>query len=175
MKKLFALMLALCLSLTAFAALAETAAAAEITWEEVAPMLEASGLTGEFVTFDEIAVKLFVPEGMTAAELTDEDREKGYIGYYAAEDGDAIAIQYVNVEGMTLEDYAASIQGDDVTGLEFGTVNGLPCISYEYNSCLVCAFTTQMGYILEVTVGPAADDNAKLGASVVLASIQAAE
>ena len=56
-----------------------------------------------------------------------------------------------------------------------GTVNGLPCISYEYNTNLCCSFTTQMGYILEVTVGPLPDDNAKLGASAILASIQAAE
>ena len=48
-------------------------------------------------------------------------------------------------------------------------------LSYEYNGCLVCSFTTQMGYILEVTVGPAADDDAKLAASVILASIQSEE
>ena len=59
--------------------------------------------------------------------------------------------------------------------IESGTVNGLPCISYEYDSNLCCSFTTQMGYILEVTVGPAADDDAKLAASVILASIQSEE
>ena len=170
MKKLFALMLALCLMLGC-TALAD----AEITWEQVAPMVEASGLTGEFVTFDEISVKLFVPTGMNAVELSDEDRQNGYIGYFAADDGSAIAVQYVDVNGMSLEDYAAQLAETDATGIETGTVNGLPCISYEFGTNLCCSFTTQMGYILEVTVGPVEDENAKLGGSVILASIQAAE
>ena len=170
MKKLFALMLALCLMLGC-TALAD----AEITWEQVAPMMEQIGLTGEFVTFDEIAVKLFVPTGMNAVELSDEDRANGYIGYFAAEEGDAIAVQYVDVNGMDLAEYAAQLAETDATGIETGTVNGLPCISYEYGTNLCCSFTTQMGYILEVTVGPAEDENAKLGGSIILASIQAAE
>ena len=63
--------------------------------------------------------------------------------------------------------------------IETGTVNGLPCLTYEFTNdaglCQVCSFTTEAGYILEVAVGPLPNDNAKLGASVVLASIQAAE
>ena len=170
MKKIFALILALCLMLGC-TALAEN----EVAWEQVAPLLEASGLTGEFVTFDEIAVKVFIPEGMTAVELSDEDRQKGYIGYFGTEEGDAIAIQYVDVNGMELADYAAKVAEVGATEVETGTVNGLPCVSYEYESNLCCAFTTQMGYILEVVVGPATDENSRLGASVILASIQAAE
>ena len=170
MKKLFALLLTLCL-LCGCTALADN----EITWEQVAPVLEESGITGEFVTFDEIAVKLFVPAGMTAVELSDEDKANGYIGYFTAEDGDAIAVMYVDSDGMSLEDYAAVVAENGGTEIETGTVNGLPCISYEYGENMCCSFTTQMGYILEVTVGPLADETAKLGASAVLASIQAAE
>ena len=171
MKKLFALMLALCL-LCGCTALAEN----EITWEQVAPTLEAAGVTGDFVTFDEIAVKVFIPTGANAVELTDENKEAGYIGYFTDESGDAIAVQYVDVNGMSLEDYKAALETTEgVTEIETGTVNGLPCISYEYNSCIICAFTTQKGYILEVAVGPLPDDNAKMAAGFILASIQAAE
>jgi hypothetical protein len=171
MKKLFALALALCL-LCGCTALADN----EITWDQVSPQLEAAGVTGDFVTFDEIAVKVFIPTGAKAAELSDEDKANGYIGYFTDESGDAIAVQYVNVDGMSLEDYKASLEGTEgVTELEAGTVNGLPCLSYEYNTNMVCSFTTQKGYILEVAVGPLPDDNAKLAASFILASIQAAE
>ena len=171
MKKFAALMLALCLMLGC-TALADN----EITWEQVAPTLEAAGVTGDFVTFDEIAVKVFIPTGANAVELSDEEREKGYIGYFTDDSGDAIAVQYVNMDGMSLEDYKASLEGTEgVTELEAGTVNGLPCLSYEYNGNMVCSFTTQKGYILEVAVGPLPDDNAKLAASFILASIQAAE
>lgn len=170
MKKIFALMLALCLMLGC-TALAEN----EINWEDVAPTLEGAGVTGQFVTFDEIAVKIFIYDGMNAQELTDEDREKGYIGYFAAEDGSAIAIQYVNMNGMSLEDYAAQLAEAGATEVELGTVNGLPCVNYVNGTNLSLAFTTQMGYILEVTVGPVEDDNSRIAASFVLASVQAAE
>ena len=170
MKKLFALALALCL-LCGCTALADN----EITWDQVSPQLEAAGVTGDFVTFDEISVKVFIPTGAKAAELSDEDKANGFIGYFTDESGDAIAVQYVNVEGMDLETYAAKVAEAGGTGIETGTVNGLPCISYEYNGNMCCSFTTQMGYILEVAVGPLADDAAKLGASAILASIQAAE
>ena len=170
MKKLFALMLALCL-LCGCAALAEN----EITWEQVAPMLEANGITGDWATFEEIAVKIFVPAGLNAVELSDEDKASGYIGYFEAEDGEAISVMYVDMNGMDLESYAAQVAEEGGTEIETGTVNGLPCLSYEINGNICCSFTTQMGYILEVAVGPLADDTAKLGASAILASIQAAE
>ena len=169
MKKLFALMLALCLMLGC-TALADN----EITWEQVAPLLEEIGVTGQFYTFDQISVAVFIPNGASPAELPDES----YIGYFTSDDGDddTIAVQYVNMEGMSLEDYKAALEAiDGVTELEAGTVNGLECLSYEYNGCLVCSFTTQMGYILEVVVGPLADDTEKIAASCVLASIQAVE
>ena len=98
MKKLFALALALCL-LYGCTALADN----EITWEQVSPQLEAAGVTGDFVTFDEIAVKVFIPTGVNAVELSDEDKSRGYIGYFTDGSDDAIAVQYVDVEGLDLE------------------------------------------------------------------------
>lgn len=169
MKKLSALILALCLMLGC-TAVAENA----VSWEDFAPQLEAAGVTGEFVTFDQISIALFIPTGASAAELPDEN----YIGYFTSDDGsdDTIAVMYVDVNGMSLEDYYAMLQeAEGVTELEAGTVNGLPCLSYEYNGCLVCSFTTQKGYVLEVIVGPLANDAEKLAASFILASIQAVD
>ena len=166
MKKLCALVLALCL-LCGCTALAEN----EINWADVEPTLEASGIDGDFYTFDQVSVAIFIPKGLEDSELPNDS----YIGYFAAEDGSAVAVQYVNVEGMTLEAYAEALPGVGATEIETGTVNGLPCISYEYNDNMICAFTTQMGYILEVAVGPLPDENAKLAAGFILASIQAAE
>ena len=168
MKKLFALMLALCLMFSV--AMAETT----INWEDVAPQLEAIGLTGQFYTFNEIAVAVFIPTGMSPAELPGEN----YIGYFAADDGsgEALAVMYVDMDGMDLENYAAAIADPSIgaTEIEFGTLNGMPCVTYEVpaNGTINVAFTTAMGYILEVVVGPLADDNAKIGASYILASVQ---
>ena len=170
MKKLVVLILALCM-------LCSAAFAADLNWSDVEEA--ASQIAGEFKTFDEISVKIWIPDTLQAVELSDDDRENGYIGYFADENS-AVAVQYVDMNGMSLEEYEAALKEDaEVSEIEAGTVNGLPCITYEFTSdadlCQVCSFTTEAGYVLEVAVGPLADDNAKLGASVVLASIQAAE
>ena len=61
--------------------------------------------------------------------------------------------------------------------IETGTLNGFPCVTYEVpaNKTINAAFTTQAGYVLEFAMGPINDDNAKIGASLIMASIQAAE
>lgn len=167
MKKLLALVLSLCLLCACAAALAD----AEISWEQVEPLLEEASINGDFYTFDQIAVAAFIPEGFEEAELPSDS----YIGYFAAADGSAIAFQYVNVEGMTLEAYTEALSGVGATEIETGTVNGLPCVTYEVpdNKTMNIAFTTEAGYILEVVCGPIATDADRVGASVILASVQA--
>ena len=166
MKKLFALVLALFL-LCGCTALADN----EISWEQVEPLLEQAGVNGNLYTFDQIAVAIFIPEGMESVELPNDS----YIGYFAAEDGSAVAVQYVNVEGMDLETYTAALPGVGATEIETGTVNGMPCVTYEIpaNKTMNIAFTTEAGYILEVVVGPVEEDNAKTAAGFIMASIMA--
>lgn len=171
MKKLTALLLALCLML------GTTALAGEITWGAVEEA--ASQIEGEFHTFDEIAVKIWIPAVLKEAELADEYKEAGYIGYFVTEDQTAaVAVMYVNAEGLSLEEYKAYLvneAGVDEKTIEPGTVNGLDCLSYEYNGSGVLAFTTQMGYILEVSGSPLTDENFTQTLSIIMASIQAAE
>ncbi len=110
-------------------------------------------------------------------ELSDEDKENGFIGYFMTEDQTAaVAVQYVDMSGMTQEDCQAILaETEDVSGIEAGTENGLPAVSYEYNGNGVVAFTTEMGYILEVSCGPLSDEGFAAVASIVICSIQAAE
>ena len=66
MKKIFAILMALCLFCGV--ALAETT---EINWADVAAALEQSGVDGDFVSFDEVAVKLWLPGDLSPyAELS---------------------------------------------------------------------------------------------------------
>ena len=161
MKKLFALILAVAMMLGC------TALADDITWEQVEPAVEAAGITGEFYTFEEIALEVFVPTGMVDSELPDDS----YIGYFAAEDGSALAVQYVNADGMDLDTYAAGLEAVGATEIEMGTVNGLPCVTYEVpaNKTVNVAFATQEGYILEAVCGPVETEDAKTGAALILA------
>lgn len=168
MKKLFALMMALCLLLCS-AAMAD-----ELTWDSVAE--DAKKVAGEFKTFDEIAVKIWMPDVLQAVELSDENKEDGYIGYFMTEDQSAaVAVQYVDMNGMSLEDYEAHLKEDnDVSGIEAGTVNGLPCLAYMVTSTstAVLTFTTQKGYVLEVSCAPMSDEEFASVASVIFSSIQ---
>ncbi len=176
MKKLVCVLMVLCLMAASVAALAE--AAPELNWEDFEPILEAGGVSGEFYTFDEIAVKIWLPEGLNPVELTEEDQEQGYIGYFTPEDESAaVAVVYVDVSGMSLEEYGEYLANEaGATEIEVGTVNGFPCVSYklpEQDSVSV-TFTTEAGYALEVTCAPASEENAELVWGAVVSSIQAA-
>ena len=172
MKKFLAVVMALCLMMTC--ALAEEVPA--LNWEDFAPILEAGGVTGQFYTFDEIAVAIWMPEGLNPVELTEDDVGNGFIGYFAPEDQSAaVSIVYVDVNGMTLEEYGEYLANEaGATEIEVGTVNGLPCVSYklpEQDSVSV-TFTTEAGYALEVTCAPLSEENAELVWGAVVASIQ---
>ena len=56
-------------------------------------------------------------------------------------------------------------------------MNGLPCVSYKLpkQDSISVAFTTEAGYVLEVTCNPLSVENAELVWGAVIASIQAAE
>ncbi len=171
MKKLFALMLALCMMLGT-AALAD-----ELVWEGTIADA-ASQIEGEFHTFDEIAVKIWIPAVLKEVELTDEDKEKGQIGYFETEDkANAVGVQYVNMNGTSLDEYKAILleSGIEENTIEPGTVNGLDCLSYEYNGNGILAFTTQKGFILEVAGGPLSDEGFASLLTIIMGSIQSAE
>ena len=176
MKKLVCILVALCLIVTAAVAFAEAAPA--LNWEDFSPILEAGGVSGEFYTFDEVDMKIWMPEGLYPVELTEEDRQNGYIGYFMPEDESAaVAVVYVDINGMSLEEYGEYLASDaDATEIEVATVNGFPCVSYklpEQDSVSV-TFTTEAGYALEVTCTPLSEENAELVWGAVISSIQAA-
>ena len=173
MKKFISLLVLICVALMPAALAEETPS---LNWEDVTPALEAGGVTGQFYTFDEVAVKMWLPDGINPVELTEEDTSKGYIGYFQPDDQSAaVAVVYVDVNGMSLEEYAGSLsQTEGVTEVEMATVNGLPCVTYRMpeQDTVNISFTTQAGSILEVTCWPASVENADLVWGAVAASIQ---
>lgn len=173
MKKLLCAVLMLCMLATV--GLAEEAPA--LSWEKVAPVLEQGNVKGQFVAFDEIAIKIWLLDGLNAVKLSEEDRANGLIGYFMPADESArVAVMYVNVNGMGLEDYANYLSGEsDVADVQIGTVNGLACVTYKQpeKDSMSMAFSTEAGYLLEVTCAPASQENADLVWGAVFASIQA--
>ena len=184
MKKLFALILAALMVLGCVAvASAEQAQTLQLNWEEYAAEIEASEeakatLAGDFVTIEEIALKLYIPAAFEQVELTDEDREAGYIAYFAMGEDMGIGIQYVDADGMSLEEYAQLLTEDSIECTN-AVVNGLPALAYSFTEddreTAVLAFSTEKGYILEISFVPANDEGFAAIATVVMASVQAAE
>ena len=88
-----------------------------------------------------------------------------------------VAVCYVNMNGADLDAYKAAAEQAGASNAEMGTVNGLPCVSYEVpeQKAVCIAFTTEAGYVLEVAIAPVASDEEKIAASVIMASIQPVE
>ena len=166
MKKIFALILAAALMLGC------TALAEENTfnWEEIAPQVEAMGLGGQFYTFEEIALQIFIPDGFVDAAVPDDS----HIGYFQAEDGSTVGVMYVPADGMDLDTYASKLEGVGAADIEKGVLNGMPCVTYEMpeKKSINIAFATEAGYILEAYCGPINSEEEKVPAGIILASIQ---
>lgn len=174
MKKFLALILTTVMLLCSVSALAAT----EVNWADVEAAVASSGMEGSFTTFEEIACSVWVPTALQPIELTDEDREAGYIAYFMTEDGAAaMGVQYVNMDGITLEEYKGMLAEYGVTDAEDAVVNGLPAVTYSYTdesgmSSNVMALATEMGYIFELsfTAGDAGYESVSM---LICASLQA--
>ena len=185
MKKLVAIILTLAMLLCAGAALATEAEQTEqteqteaivINWADIQEQGAETIAQGDFVTFDEIALKMWVPTLFEAVELTEDDLANGYIGYYQLADGSAaIAVMYVDAGGMTLEEYKEQATQIGATDIEDVVINGTQAMSYSLTeSDTVCvSFVTENGCIFEVSGSPASDEEFASLLSIVMASIQA--
>ncbi|SFG45825.1 hypothetical protein [Oribacterium sp. WCC10] len=163
MKKLLAVMLTFCMLMCNIVAFADEVV--ELNWSDVVALDEESGddiiSKGRFVNFDEVDCKMWIPNSIKEVELTADDKEDGYIGYYESKNQDcAVAVVYVNT-GLDLEEYLEALKKTD--GVEYANyikVNGNTAISYDMpdddTSCL--AFETENGYILEFSFAPTTGD-----------------
>ena len=177
MKKLVAIILTLAMMLCAGAAFAtEDSDAIVINWAEIEAQAAETIAQGDFVTFDEIALKMWMPNVMLAVELTDDDKAQGYIGYYQTEDGTAaIGVMYVDVGGMTLEEYKEQAIEAGATDIEDVIINDVQAMSYTLSeSDTTCvSIMTEAGYVFEVSGTPVSDENFAEKLSIVMSSIQA--
>lgn len=170
MKKLVSLVLAVIMLLCAVPALAT-----EVNWADIEAQAADTVARGEFVALDEIAVQMWIPEGLYAVELAEEDLEEGYIAYFMSEDeANAVAVVYVDVDGMTLEEYKALLPENGATEIEDVIVNGIPAITYvlEEDDTACISFATEAGYILEISGAPKSDEGFAAVLSFIMASIQ---
>ena len=144
MKKMIALLALLCVALLPFASLAETATA--ITWEEVAPIIEASEISGDFYAMEDLNLAIWLPNGLSEVEITEEDAAKGLLSVLTDDEGScALIISCVNQKGITLEELLDAAVKDGMKEPELVNINGLDALSYtdaENNAgCIALVYT----------------------------------
>ena len=175
MKKLFALVLMLCMLCTV--AVAENAS--EMNWTDVEPTLTEQGLTGDFAVLDQLGLKVWLPEGLNAVEVSEADAAAGRLALFTDADQTAyLAVDAMNVEGMTIDQYYENAKATEgLSDVEMITVNGLNAVVYksETMNFWSASLVDTNSNIINFVMGPASEEGSKLVFSIILASLQIAE
>ena len=103
----------------------------ELNWADVEADAKKADANGEFVTFDEINLKMWVPSVLKEQELTDEDIADGCYGYFEGEDEESgLTVYYY--DDLTIEEYAEEIAGyENCTAPEQTLINGYRTFTYK--------------------------------------------
>ena len=178
MKKMLAMLMLLCVLVMPFSVMGETATET-ITWEEVgAPLVEASGLEGDFYALEELGLAIWLPAGMSAVELSEEDIAEGYL-YVLTDDEQSclITIDAVNVEGMTLDGVLEEAVAQGMFEPEIVIINGLSAVSYkdEANNagCIVLVDTNCN--VITFSLMPIEGEEAELAFALIMSSLMPLE
>lgn len=171
MKKLIAVMLTLCM-LFGFALAEETT---EYNWANYEEIYEKSEVTeAEFVTFEDIGIKILIPTVLPKWDLSEEEINQGLIFYYADEKEETyVGMTYVNFD--TLENYTNVLKTvEPISDIRQVSINGIPAIAYnvQSNDSMSIAFINDAGKMLEVTVRPVSQEDALKAWDMVISSIQ---
>ena len=110
-------------------------------------------------------------------ELSDKDREDGFIAYFSQSDNShIISAVYVDTGLTTQEEYAKALETiEGVSDISAITVNGLPAVFYNLkeNETSTVAIIEGNGNIFELTVYPTTGDENLAAALYIFSSIQA--
>ncbi len=155
------------------------AGAQEVRWDDLEQDLQQEAeLKGGFIPIRELGLKMWLPDNMKEAELDDALRGAGYLHYYKAEgEEDTAAITYVDMNGITLEDYETMVQEAGGSDLEEIDLNGLGAVSYRLESSNLAAvsFVTEKGYVLEFLFYPTTDADYEKAIQYMTGSIMSEE
>ena len=174
MKKMIALLALLCVAVMPFAVMAETV----ITWDDVSAVIEASGLEGGFYTMEELGLAIWLPDGLNAVELSEEEIAEGYL-YVLTDDEETclITVDAVNEEGMTLDGVLEAAIAEGMFEPEIVNINGLSAVSYkdEANNagCIVLVDTNCN--VITFTLMPIEGEEAELAFAVIMSSLMPLE
>ncbi len=172
MKKIVALLMLVCI------ALLPAAVAESVTWEEVGgAAVEAYGLEGDFVTFDEMGLSIWIPSDLSSVEPSEEDVANGRYALYIDNDQECyLAVDAINVEGMTLDQALENAVNNGMTEPEMVTINGLDAVTYAdpNNNIGVIVLVDTNSNMIIFSFGPVDSDEGKIAYGVIASSLMPA-
>lgn len=177
MKKLFLVLLALCLFVVP--ALAQTEDDPVVTnWEDLEEDFIATGYSGKFYTFADLGIQFLVPGGLEPLELSEENLEKGFAGIFLSEDESImLAVSMRDLECETLTEVAelAVSSSDKIKFGGYYKINGFDAIMFynEETDQMTCAIpTTADGYFIQVSLNPMTNEEINKLSGFIFGSIQ---
>lgn len=148
-----------------------------ITWEEAEKQKDELKLEGRYVTFDEVAVKMWIPEEYQNALIDPADYEEGLIaGFMTEDESSGFRVEYVDAEGKDLEALTGELEKDKrYSDIDKTVVNGNTGVIYndDEEDLSTIVFETKKGCFFKVTMMPVSDEEFQKTAILVFASITA--
>ncbi len=175
MKKLFALMLALCLMCSCCAFAEE---AKEFNWEEVEAISTLH--EGSFQAIADTGLIMYVPDSFVAADLTEEMIAQGNFFLLKDDNNYRVSAMLQSLGNMTLSDFVAEQLKAGANEMEEVAVNGIPAMSFEFEvngekiGCIAFYNDTD-NTVLTLSFAPANDEAYQEIIALMVGSIQAAE
>ena len=151
-------------------------------WKESESVIQEIDLEGRFVSFKEIDAKVWLPDLYEECELTKEDLEDGYIGYYMTEEPEdngeycIVDMLYWDAGCTSAEEYRNALLEWGYDTAELVELNGYEAVMYlddeDGYDYWAIALATESGNIFEVSVHPVSNEDYVAIAYVILSSVQ---
>ena len=130
MKKLFAVMIALCLMMTAFAAFAAETEPTIVLWSAFEE--EAAKIEGQFAAISGVGLKMFIPAEFKDTVLSEETVQGGTILVLKA-DNEEKAVVSAQVVGTDIVSFKDLVESRGSTARPM-VVNGISCYQFAVNT-----------------------------------------
>lgn len=176
MKKIIAMVMALCM-LCSFALAEDAGTIKQVSWaNDIEPDLELTGLTGQFISLEDLGLKVWVPDLLQADELDEGLILQGFKYIFATPDSSAaLMISVSDAPGLTLDKaYENAVASTGISEPELAEVNGLPVLTYTNdtaNAFAVCLLNGEQMITFSFT--PADEAGADGVFFIITCSIQA--
>ena len=175
MKKLFAVLMVLCVMLTAAAAFAGETNVTTVNWSD--HEADAAKIEGQFANVAGTGLRMFIPAEFKDTEIPKENQDKGTILVLKSDKEDK-AVVNAQVGSVDIASFKAKLESEGKTVWDMN-VNGLPGIQFSVEaegvttSCF--AFSTENGGILMFNFTLANQEPYTGLYKVMVSSIQRAE